>query len=190
MFHIERLEALRYAKRVARKRRPVTKETRALAALLQHIIIKRNMTHDQLAKATGIGRSTITKLLSGENPIDAGQIFLICGALQILPSKLVREVEVKLDIHAEQILARSNSYLEEPYPDIKPVSVSEPAPKNSVDGGYECVSDLYSRPALSPAEIPEWEMAAHTTSYSPHLEDIDQMPDYENEDQTAGWDNH
>jgi len=71
---------------------------RALGAELRGLRNKRGLSQDELAKAAKIGKRTLVRIEQGERSMSVGQLYQICRALGIKPSKLTDAAEVELGI--------------------------------------------------------------------------------------------
>ncbi len=70
----------------------------ALGAELRGLRSKRGLSQDELAKTSGIGKRTLVRIEQGERAMTTTQLYKICRALGIKPSRLIDAVEVEIGI--------------------------------------------------------------------------------------------
>lgn len=70
----------------------------ALGAELRGLRSKRGLSQRELAQRTGISERTIIRVESGERAMNIRQLYALCRALGIKPSRLINAVEIEVGI--------------------------------------------------------------------------------------------
>lgn len=85
-----------------RNNRKHTPETEALAAELRAERAAQDLTQDDLARMSGIGRQTILRIENGQRAMDTAQMADLCRALGITMTAFVMRAEERVQEHARK----------------------------------------------------------------------------------------
>lgn len=129
---------------------------------LRKAIKQAGWTLAQVGKELGSNHSQMSRYVNGKRALPSTTFLAICALIDASPSQLIENAHARLIEQHGTWASNTTTTTTKP----------EPTPKTTPE----------------PRERPfyEWELAAFESPYDPQLEDIDQMPAYEDFDQTSG----